>query len=279
VGHYYEDKKVSLLEYILYCDESSQKGPKYSDFFGGCIISSKDFQEVTEALESKKSKLLLRGEVKWSKVTKNYLNKYVELITLFFTFIRAGKVKVRIMFRNNINEPSDPQSVYIADDKYFKLYYQFIKNAFGFRYLTGKEPVYVRVYLDQLPDKKEKCADFKNFLMEMPLTSDLFSSPLRIRSGDIAEVKSHDHVLLQCLDIVLGSMFFRLNLLHKKIPEGQRFRGKRTVAKEKLYKHIYNQINDIFPRFNIGESTGNRGDTYPDFYWNHPYRHWNFTPK
>lgn len=266
------------MEYILYCDESSQSGQKYSDFFGGCIISSQDLLEVTNALDSKKEQLHFYGEVKWTKVTENYLCKYMELITLFFSFVKSGKVKVRIMFRSNTDEPSDNKAN-SADDKYFRLYYQFIKHAFGFRYLTGKKPVHLRIYLDRLPNSKVKCTEFKKFLMDMPLTSDFCESPVEIRRGDIAEIRSHDHVLLQCLDIVLGAMFFRLNMLHKQIPEGQRRRGKRTVAKEKLYKHIYRQIDDILPRFNIGESTGARGETYPAFYWEHPYRHWRFTPN
>jgi len=115
--------------------------------------------------------------------------------------------------------------------------------------------------------------------MEMPLSSDFYKSSVRIRKGDIAEICSHEHVLLQCLDVVLGAMFFRLNNLHKAMPEGKKRRGKRTIAKEKLYKHMLEQINDIFPNFNIGESTGDRGETYPEFYWKHPYRHWKFTPK
>jgi len=272
-------QKGVALEYILYCDESSQKGPKYSDFFGGCLISSKDLWEVTNALDAKKAELFMRGEVKWSKVTENYLNKYIELMTLFFSFVKDGKVKVRIMFRKNSDEPSDPNITNIADDKYFKLYYQFIKNAFGFRYLTGDEPVYIRIYLDQLPDTKTKCAEFKKFLLDMPQTNDFSRSPMRVRKGDIAEVVSHDHVLLQCLDIALGAMFFRLNSLHKRIPDGQKRRGKRTIAKEKLYKHISSQINDVFSHFNIGESTGARGEAYPDCYWKHSYRHWRFTPN
>jgi len=63
------------LEYILYCDESSQKGPKYSDFFGGCMVSGKDILEVTSALNTKKAELHFHGEVKWTKVTGNYLSK------------------------------------------------------------------------------------------------------------------------------------------------------------------------------------------------------------
>jgi len=266
------------LEYILYCDESSQNGPKYSDFFGGCIVSSKDLLDVTNALNAAKAELHFHGEVKWTKVTENYLSKYIELMTLFFSFVKAGKIKVRIMFRNNADEPTE-HIVNAADDKYFRLYYQFIKNAFGIRYFSGKSPVYLRIYLDRLPNNKVKCTEFKKFLMDMPLTSDFFKSPIRIRKGDIAEVQSHDHVLLQCLDIVLGAMFYRLNLLHKRIPDGQKRRGKRTVAKEKLYKHIYKQISDIMPYFNIGESTGRRGEEYHDSYWKHPYRHWRFIPN
>ena len=39
---------------------------------------------------------------------------------------------------------------------------------------------------------------------------------------------------MQCLDIVLGAMAFRLNDMHKeKRPDTNR-RGKRTIAKEKL---------------------------------------------
>jgi hypothetical protein len=69
-------------------------------------------------------------------------------------------------------------------------------------------------------------------------------------------------------------MSFRLNNKHKAIPGGKRRRGKRTVAKEKLYKHILRQIETIRPHFNIGISTGQNGD--PANRWHHPYRHWNF---
>ena len=84
------------MEYILYCDESGQKGPKYSDFFGGCLVSSKHLNEVTGALEATKRELNLFGEVKWTKLTENYLSKYMELVTLFFSFVKSGKIKVRI---------------------------------------------------------------------------------------------------------------------------------------------------------------------------------------
>jgi len=78
------------------------------------------------------------------------------------------------------------------------------------------------------------------------------------------------------LDVVLGSICFRLNDKHKEIPEGKKRRGKRTIAKEKLYKHINKNIRIIKPAFNVGANTGIK--TKED-YWFHPYRHWNFKPK
>lgn len=100
---------------------------------------------------------------------------------------------------------------------------------------------------------------------------------VKFDSEQMGEVASHDHVVLQCLDVVLGAMAFRLNNKHMVKPEGQRQRGNRTIAKEKLYRHISTRIRQIYPSFNIGESTGIQGDRANR--WRHPYRHWKLIPK
>ena len=107
-------------------------------------------------------------------------------------------------------------------------------------------------------------------------SQDIFSeNNIFIRKEDIVEIVSHNHVVLQCMDIIMGAMQFRLNDKHLEKPSGQRRRGKKTIAKEKLYKHINKLIREIYPNFNIGISTG--GNLYER--WEHPYRHWNFTPS
>ena len=116
------------MEYIIYCDESSSDGPKFSDFFGGCMVSSKDLHIVEDALNVKKEELHLFSEIKWTKVTEQYLERYIQIVDLFFDFIRAGKIKVRIMFRRNEDQPTNTQARYNSEDKYFKLYYQFLKT-------------------------------------------------------------------------------------------------------------------------------------------------------
>ena len=73
------------------------------------------------------------------------------VMRLFFSFVAERKVKVRIMFRKTENQ----YSLISNADKYFKLYYQFIKHAFGFAYTQGMPPFSVRIYLDQLPAKRD----------------------------------------------------------------------------------------------------------------------------
>lgn len=261
-------------EYIVYCDESSDRGKLYVDFYGGSLIRADKLPEIEAALNAKKYELHLRGEIKWTKVTEPYLAKYQEMMHLFFDYVRSGDIHVRIMFRRKTNQRTIGDGI-SKDDRYFKLYYQFLKHSFGFRVpasYTGE--YYVHFLLDELPDQSADADRFKDFLCGLPQTADMKETGLRIRKRDIGEVKSHDHVVLQCTDIVLGAMFFRLNRLHKEKPEGQRTRGKRTIAKENLYKTIQQEIATIHTNFNIGVSTGAHGLNYP--HWDSPYEHWLF---
>ena len=100
---------------------------------------------------------------------------------------------------------------------------------------------------------------------------------IHIYNEDIAEVDSKNHVILQCMDIILGAMNFKLNNMDKEKMPGTNRRGKRTIAKEKLYKNILKNIRTIYPNFNIGMSTSARGDFSNN--WKDPYRHWCFKSK
>lgn len=260
------------MEYVLYCDESSSNGTKYTDFYGGCIVDGRYLNSIIAQLEAKKSELNLNNEIKWVKVTENYLDKYKAIIDLFFTFIRDGKIKVRIMFRK---KESVINPLNHADDKYFKLYYQFLKHAFGLKYIAKSTPANIKIYMDQLPDRNDKCERFKNFVYNMPNTYFFSNSGITIEKENIVEIDSQKHVIQQCVDIILGAMYFRLNDLHKTKPIGSFHRGKRTIAKEKLYIHIRNHINNILPKFNIGISTGKRNYAFPHL--ESPYEHWLFT--
>jgi len=63
------------LEYVIYTDESEKRGKFYSNFYGGVLVQSPDLQPMIDRLEKCKTRLNLHQEVKWQKVTENYLEK------------------------------------------------------------------------------------------------------------------------------------------------------------------------------------------------------------
>jgi hypothetical protein len=264
-------------EYIIFCDESDREGTYYSNFYGGLIVGASQYQRATKALTTAKEALNLYSEVKWDKVTERYLPKYQTLIKHFFSEVVSGNVKVRIMFRQNAHRPRGLTVEHI-EMQYFMLYYQFIKHAFGLEFIEPAETgTQLRLYFDQFPDTREKGERFKGFLLALQTSPKFRSARISIAREDITEVLSHNHVLLQCLDIVLGAMSFRLNDKHKQKRPGQTRRGKRTRAKEALYKAILSEIKSIHPNFNIGVTTSLKGN--PKARWEDPYLHWRFVPK
>lgn len=265
-------------ELVIYTDESDRTGEYCSNFYGGLLVRSRDLQPVIDRLDECKRRHNLHGEIKWQKVTENYLDKYVGVIDELFDMVAADAVKIRVMFTNNQYIPLGltPEQ---KQNEYHLLYYQFIKHAFGLEYCSRDltPPVRIRLNIDQMPTGREETARFKAFVAGLSHNPGMRAGGVRFDMQQIAEVASHDHVLLQCLDIVLGAMAFRLNGRHDAKPAGEPQRAKRTIAKHRLYQHISQRVRAIYPRFNIGESTGTQGD--PANRWRHPYRHWKFVPR
>jgi hypothetical protein len=139
-----------------------------------------------------------------------------------------------------------------------------------------RRTVSVLRYLDDVPVTQEKFDNFRDYLSSLTSFPVFNRNRIVIRKEDIVDVDSKRHVILQAVDVVLGSMQFRLNNKHKAMPAGKKRRGKRTRAKERVYKRINQLIQETRPHFNIGMSTGH--DTGPEDRWLHSYRHWCFVP-
>lgn len=228
------------MEYLIYCDESLSKGQFFSHFYGGALVRSKDYIEVKEALDARKEELNLLGEIKWTKVSTNYLDKYKEMMDLYF---------------------------------------RFIKHAFGLPYRDEyvDDDVNLKMLFDMIPDTNQQNDDFKAHICYLQELQQFKKAKIHIRHDDISEIDSHKYSILQCMDIILGAMAFRLNNLHLEIPEGATEPGKKTKAKEALFNHILALIqeSDGVKVFRIEEST------MPDTAkcrWRTPYRHWKFIP-
>jgi hypothetical protein len=259
--------------YIIYCDESKNKGRFYSNFYGGALIEAADRVQIEAALV--KAKEGIKGEAKWTKVTEQDEAGYIAFASKFLELVGSGLIKMRVMFTQNIH--STDHIEYEPDAKYFKLYYQFVKHAFGLMHCNPDEDIVrVSVYLDDAPDTANALGNFKEYLASLSVLPDFHRAFVFIDKRDIAEIDSKKHAILQAVDVVLGAIQFRLNEHHKEIPPGKKRRGKRTRAKERVYKFINKRLQEMYPRFNVGVTTGQPDG--PVNRWTHPYRHWCFKP-
>lgn len=267
-------------ELVIYCDESDVSGRHFANFYGGALVESKHLQEVITRLDACKARLNFHGEVKWQKITENYAEKYIDFVSETFSLMAEGKLKFRVMFTQNYFS-AHRLTTEQRENGFFLLYYQFVKHGFGLRFAgVQNQQTGVRIYFDKLPDTAEKCAAFKGYVSGLTKNHRLRNAGITIRQDQIAEVDSKEHVVLQALDVVLGAMQFRLNDKHLDKTEGSRVRGRRTIAKERVYKHINACIRSLYggKQFNIGVSTG-RPDAAVGHEWVDPHRHWLFKPK
>jgi hypothetical protein len=161
---------VMAVELIIYCDESDDKGEFYSTFYGGALLYAKDRKLIEETLKGSKGGRFAQTELKWTKIKPQNEDLYIRFVESLFKLIAAGKLKLRIMFTQNINQTRGLVE-YSVDDEYFILYYHFVKLAFGLRYCNPerKVPVNVTLYLDDVPDTEENSTIFETILVHSVL--------------------------------------------------------------------------------------------------------------
>lgn len=262
--------------YYIWFDESDKEGAYYSNFYGGILVDSKNYENVLAMSKTFVEELGITEEIKWQKVNEFWYEKYLTLVDFIFDLLAQGYIKIRIFFRNN-----QYTAPYLTREQRHKayplLYYQFIKHAFGFQYSNPEnKPQYLKIMLDDIPLKGEDKKEFKNFIYGLNNDKGFQKANIHIRESDICEIDSSEHLMLQFMDLILGSICFRLNNKHKIKDGTTNRRGKRTIIKEKLYKYINSKIRELHPGFNIGESTGIR---QIEERWTLPYSHWSFKPS
>lgn len=217
----------------------------------------------------------ITSEVKWNNINESVEQRFCNFVDIFFDFVEDGRIKVRVMFTQNRYRPLGLTREHIRQ-QYFLLYYQFIKHGLGLQfYSREKGERGLQLICDQFPDTSSQVEEFRRYLLKLN-NNHFRRQGLVLDRADIGEAKSHQHMILQGTDLVLGAIQFKLNAWDKAKPEGKNRRGKKTRAKERVYKHILSRIQRVYPNFNIGISTGTQGDIRNR--WIHPYRHWILVP-
>lgn len=75
----------------IWLDESDKKGDYYSNFYGGIIINSKDFEEINSSLTTLLSELGINEEIKWQKVNLHNFEKYKSIVDFTFDLLKMAK--------------------------------------------------------------------------------------------------------------------------------------------------------------------------------------------
>ena len=253
-------------EYILYADESVEKGTHFSNFYGGLMVSSRDRDAVVSLLEAEKVRLNLHGEVKWQKVTLNYLDKYRDLTSLLFELVRDDKLRLRILFTDNSNFPASLAHQKFTQ-RYLRLYLFLIEKVFDFEFRQPNDaPARLRLMLDELPISNDDKRIFRQQLYKLNSGPAFRGGNVLVFPDAIGEIDSRIHVLLQCLDIVLGAMQFRMNA---RDADAACPKGNRPAAKLRLSSHILSLVRSIHPDFRMEIST----PVAPGQGWLGNYRH------
>ncbi|MCC8117602.1 MAG: DUF3800 domain-containing protein [Bacteroidales bacterium] len=262
--------------HYIYLDESEKNGTYFSNFYGGILIDSQNLKEFNERINKVITLMDLDGEeIKWQKVNAYTFPKYLKIIDELFTILEEGKAKIRLFFRHNKNIAVGLTPLQ-KHDEYTMLYYQFIKNSFGLTYAPHNKSHKLRIIFDEMPIGQSQKVNFKKCLMALFNTPEMKAHRVSLEWGDIAEVDSKNHLPLQMVDLILGCICFRLNDKHKAKDSVSGKRGRRTILREKIYKHLLNRIRRLtYPNFNIGFSTSINKVSEK---WSNPYLHWRFVP-
>ena len=69
----------------------------------------------------------------------------------------------------------------------------------------------IKIAIDKLPNTKEQNDLFKEYIYNMQNLPEFQIGHVVIRREDITDVDSKQHVVLQGMDIILGSIQFKLN--------------------------------------------------------------------
>lgn len=260
-------------KYIIYCDESIQKGTRYSNFYGGVILKESEYTYIVKELEKVKNEIDIKGEMKWTNVSLSYLDKYILFIDKYFDLIEKEYLKMRVMFRHELFLPSN-----LTEEQekkgYHLLYYQFIKNAFGIMNCLHKEKqIDLIIYFDKLPKTKVLNDEFKDFIYNLQFCRGF--NHLNILKEDMSDIDSKNHIILQGMDIILGSIQYKMNVIDCNIGT----KGNKYLAKLSLYDHIFNRIKKLHDNFEfeIYKNTpifGCRRNS-----WDYKYSHWDFRPS
>lgn len=277
--------------YEIYADEAWTHGGqplnRYWCLFGGIFGSEPALERLNTELKQIKASHGIKGEVKWTNVTAKNIVCCQDMIDCLFRHLRSSDIKYRQQFldRALVRIPV-PGEVPVTDlTVQFKLFYQFLKHAFGLRFMPTSQSgnITLLIRLDNHSSIKHK-DDLSDFVEHLPTFWG--RNDLNIK---VSFINSAKHERLQICDLLMGAAGFHGNKIYKrrKPAQGgmpaQRGMTEKQKLKASLAKHVYNHLRKLDSEcrgsqaFNWFETTGLKGNQNNRY--EYKIRIWKFKPS
>jgi len=255
---------------------------RYWCFFGGIMGPQSDLERLDIELSKVKSAFNIQGEVAWGNVRGRNLNGYRAFVDCALDLIQRTDLRFRQVFldRSLIRLNEQGTITPIADlDLQYRIYYQFLKHAFGLRFLPpakGPGPDRVLIRLDDHSSQRHK-RDLETFVTGLPGTLGRRDLDVEVTFRDSAK-----SCRLQACDLLIGAAGSHGNKAHLRRAPNQRGKTPKQQVRYEMAKYVYNKLRalDASERgsaaFNWFESTGLSGQIRNLF--DYKLRIWKFKP-
>lgn len=256
-----------MSKFVIYADEawthSSQPLNRYHNFFGGIFGEEKYIDRLNSDLQKIRRKHKCTNlEIKWSNLDERNADMYREMVCCLAGHIRSGRIRYRQMFK-------DRSFHYVGNaggtelDIQFKQYYQFLKHAFGFQYLsklpTGeRHQVVLRLDTHSSQRHKDQLGKLICNLSNIIERYDI--------SFTVTYINSVSNLCLQICDVLMGAAGYHGNQMNKRKVNGRTTITKKQKLKGEMCRFIYQILRDInnhdrqTKAFSWFESTGLDGN-------------------
>ena len=165
-----------MARYEIYADEAWTHGgtpaTRYFCFYGGIIGLTPALDRLDAELRKITAAHGANGEAKWSNLSTKSEPYFRELVQCLCRHLSAGGVRYRQLFcdRAIVRERRADEVVASDLDVQFKLCYQFLKHAFGLKFLPPagagqKHEILIR--LDTHSSQRHK-TDLADFAQDIP---------------------------------------------------------------------------------------------------------------
>ncbi|HBB03943.1 TPA: DUF3800 domain-containing protein [Patescibacteria group bacterium] len=223
--------------YNIYCDESChlEKDGQKVMVLGAVWCSADKVKEISQRINEIKIRngMTKQFEIKWTKVSPGGLQLYTDIVNYFFDDDDLH-FRAVVADKTILDHQAHSQT---HDEWYYKMYYQLLKS------IVSPEKQY-NIYLDF----KDTLGVAKVNKLQKVLSNSKLDFDRQIFQH-FQEVRSHESILIQLSDLLIGSISFKARNLNKSpgkkaLVDTIKNRSGYTLNKTTLYQE--NKFNLFF---------------------------------